>query len=407
MQESSEKHQSDKWLISICAGWQQKQSLLNAKSLDIKIIAFDVDFNAPCKSIVDIFFPIDIFDTSSIIQKIEYLEINPIGAVSFISDLGMKTAGILNDYFKTGGLSEELANKLTNKKLQRECWDSLGMFNPKWTSISNLTDQEINRAFNQFLGKAVMIKPVDSAGSRGIMKIDNLSKNDISSLEESSKFSSSGELIIEEYIKGREFSIESFWNNGSCEILAISERVVLNNRTASLIISTDLPNNIERIIQDAAIASNSALGVRSGPTHTELILDGENKPFLLETAGRGGGYNVFDELVPLVTGINYSKVFIEQLIRRKISNYQVGRKNFAAIKYLPSYTGVIKSILGFEEANNIEGIKAESFVEKGDLTNASLTDADRLGYILVTGKTKNELHQLIMKASTLIKIDYF
>jgi biotin carboxylase len=407
LQENSENHQSDKWLISICAGWQQKQSLLNAKSLDIKIIAFDIDANAPCKSIVDIFFPIDIFDTSSIIEKIECLGIKTIGAVSFISDLGMKTAGILNDYFKTGGLTEELANKLTNKKLQRECWDSIGMFNPKWTSISNLSVKEINRAINQFPGKAVMIKPVDSAGSRGIIKIDNLSKNDIPLLKESSKFSSTGEVIIEEYIEGREFSIESFWNNGSCEILAISERIVLNNRSASLIISTDLPNDIERTIQDAAIASNTALGVRFGPTHTELILDSENKPFLLETAGRGGGFNVFDGLVPLVTGINYSKVFIEQLTRRKTSSYQVEKKNFAAIKYLPSRAGVIKSILGFEEANNIKGVMAECFVEKGDLTNASMADADRIGYIIVAGKTKSELHHLITKASNEIEIDYY
>jgi biotin carboxylase len=397
----------NKWLISICAGWQQKQSLLNAKYLGVKVIAFDADVNAPCKSLADLFFPIDICNPKAIIKKIEQLEITPIVAVSFISDLGMRSAGIINDYFKTGGMSEELANKLTNKKLQRICWDSLGVFNPKWACVKVLSFPEIKSLFNQFTEEVVMIKPIDSAGSRGVFKINKLSVNDIPLLKEALEFSIEREIIIEEYINGREFSIESFWNNGNCEVLAISERIVLHDKTASTIISTTLPYEIEKIIVDATIKANSALGVQFGLTHTELILDKENNPFLLETAGRGGGFYVFDELVRKVTGVDYSKVYIEQLMKQKPSNHVIGKKKAAAIKYLPSRLGIIKSISGFNEANKIEGVKAECFVQKGDSTNFCVSDADRIGYILVWGKSRKELDYLFMKASSLIEISYY
>jgi len=398
---------NEKWLISICAGWQQKQSLLNAKSLGINVIAFDADINAPCRSIVDLFFPIDICNSVEIIKKIEQIGIVPIAVVSFISDLGMKSAGIVNDYFKTGGMSEKLANKLTNKKLQRQCWESLGVFNPNWVSIDDLTGSKFKAIVNQFAEKEVMIKPIDSAGSRGIHKIKNLNMNDMQILKESIRSSLTGEIIIEEYIDGREFSIESFWDKGVCEILAISERFVLNDRTATSIISIKLPSELENIIKDANIKANLALGVQFGLTHTELILDKENRPFLLETAGRGGGFYVFDGLVPKVSGIDYSKVFIEQLTKQKPSNHQIGKKKLAAIRYIPSQEGIIKSISGFEIVNKIKGINAGCFVKKGDLTKACYSDADRLGYVLAWGESKKELEQLFMQASSLIEINYY
>ena len=396
----------DRWLISICAGWQQKQSLLNAKHLGIKVIAFDADINAPCKSIVDLFFPIDVHDSKAIIKKIEQLQITPVVAVSFISDLGMQTAGIINDYFKTDGMSKELADKLTNKKLQRTCWESLSMFNPKWRCIKDLSVPKVERLLNQFSGP-VMIKPIDAAGSRGVFKINKPSVNDVPLLKEALKFSKKHEIIIEEYIDGREFSVESFWRDGECEILAISERFVLHDKTASTIISTVFPSEIENIIIDATIKANLALGVRYGLTHTELILDKENKPFLLETAGRGGGFYVFDELVHKVTGIDYSKVYIGLLMKQEPIDQTIERKRSAAIKYLPSELGTVKSISGFSEANQLAGVKAECFIKEGDSTRACTNDADRVGYILVHGESRKELNRLFMEADSLIKISYF
>ena len=397
----------NKWLISICAGWQQKRSILNAKSLGFKVIAFDANVNSPCSSLVDLFFPINILNHKTIIKKIEELEIIPTVAVSFISDVGMRPAGIINDHFKTGGMSEELAIKLTNKKLQREAWDALGVFNPKWVSVKSLSFLEVENLARKFTNHKVVTKPIDSSGSRGIFKINKLSINDKHLLEEALEFSIEGEIIIEEYIEGREFSIESFWNNGHCEILAISERTIVHDKSAFTIISAILPYEIEMIISDAVIKANQALGVQFGLTHTELILNKKNKPFLIETAGRGGGFYVFDELVKKVTGIDYSKIYIQQLMKNGTSKNLINQKNLVAIKYLPSRLGVVKSISGFIEANKIEGVKAECFVQTGDSTKSFVSDADRIGYILVWSDSKQELDELLIKTNSLIKIYYY
>jgi len=396
----------NKWLISICAGWQQKQSILNAKSLGFKVIAFDGDINAISGPLADLFFPIDIFNHTAIIKKIKQLEIIPTVAVSFISDLGMRSAGIINDYFKTDGMSEELSNKLTNKKLQRICWDALGEFNPEWASIKNSSMKELTSLSKKFNDKVVMVKPIDAAGSKGIFKINKLSVNDINLLKESLKYSRKGEIIIEEYINGREFSVESFWSNGNCNILAVSERIILHDKTASIIMTTNLTYEIDKIIKDATIKANLALGVRFGLTHTELIIDKNKKPFLLETAGRGGGFYVFDELVQKVTGEDYSKIFIKQLMKQELVENE-NKMREVTIKYFPSRLGVIKSISGFEEVNKITGIKAECFVKDGDSTNSCLSDADRIGYMLVWGKTREERDYLFKKANSLITIDYY
>lgn len=399
---------TERWLVSICAGWQQKHSLMVAQSMGIKVIAFDGNEKAECSEIVDLFFNIDVNNSTSIIKKIEELDILIFGAVSFISDAGLITAGKVNDYFKTNQISEETAILFTDKSLQREIWESNKALNkPKWELFEPNQERDSQELFKEFL-TAVMIKPVDSAGSKGISKLNYPYKEREEAINHALKFSKSKKVIVEEFIHGIELSVECFWSNGKCQILAISERTIENDRTASMIKTIDVDSNLEKVIFDAVRESNIALGINSGPTHTELILDDKNRPFILETAARGGGFFVFDFLAQKRSGIDGTKKHINQLIG--YDNQPLKFKNndntHALIKFLTSREGVIKKVCGFNKVNKFKNVYAHSFVKKGDKTLNNISDGDRLGYILIKGPSQSKINNILKDVLLEINFEY-
>lgn len=399
---------TDRWLVSICAGWQQKHSLMVAKSMGLRVIAFDGNANAPCSEIVDLFFNIDVNNSNSIIKKIEELDILIFCAVSFISDAGLITAGKVNDYFKTNQISEKTAILFTDKSLQREIWESNRTLNsPKWELFESGQKRDLQELFKEF-STAVMIKPVDSAGSKGISKLNYPYKTKEEAINHALEFSKSKKVIVEEFIHGIELSVECFWSNGKCQILAISERTIENDRTASMIKTIDLDSNIENVIFDAVREANIALGINSGPTHTELILDHQNRPFILETAARGGGFLVFDFLAQKRSGLDCTHKHINQLIGydNQLLEFENSLSCHALIKFLTSREGVIKKVSGFNRVNKFKNVYAHSFVKKGDKTLSNISDGDRLGYVLIQGTSQSKINNILNDVLLEINFEY-
>jgi len=396
--------QEKKWLVAICAGWQQVHSIKTARDLGISVIAFDGDANAPGKDYADLFFAIDVTEPELIVKKISDLGIEIKCAVSFISDIGMLTAGIVNDFFGTGAISERVALGFTNKKSQREALGLVGLYNPKWVSVMPDDEWSALSILESFKG-SIVVKPTDSAGSKGITKLEFPYTDIVSAVKKGREHSN--EIIIEEFIVGREFSIETFWVNGCCDVLAISRRIIEKDKTASSIERVKLPARLENCVIEAVKRINIDLGIHSGPAHTELIVNSKNEIFILETAARGGGFFVFDAFIPKITGKNYTIDHLNLLMGLPPAPVTDSKTDIMALlKYLPSRAGVIASVTGFESLENIEGVTGESFVVAGDMTSESEVDADRLGYILVSGQRGTDLQQMLYEATALIKVVY-
>ena len=90
----------------------------------------------------------------------------------------------------------------------------------------------------------VVIKPIDSNSSKGITKINNFNFLD-EGIELAKKYSKQKNIIIEEYIKGREFSVDGYIINKNFHLLCISE---LKKKTVKelRIQPSDIPNLIPK-----------------------------------------------------------------------------------------------------------------------------------------------------------------
>ena len=170
---------------------------------------------------------------------------------------------------------------------------------------------------------------------------------------------------------------------------------------AKELFTTDRDEQIIDLISKTATEAFLSLGYEDGPGHAELILMNNGNVGMVEVAGRGGGYMVADKFVPLSSGINVNSLSCQLAVNEVIQKIEIKKQN-TVLRFFPSIHGRVVGIYGFNEANLIKGIEANSFVEKGQVFRNAHTDGDRLGYILSNAKTLQEAKDLADKAEPLI-----
>ena len=134
-------------------------------------------------------------------------------------------------------------------------------------------------------------------------------------------------------------------------------------------------------------------------------MDFRNEVILIETAGRGGGFQVFDGLVSFVLDIDILEFYLRRLVGEEISLPHIEQRYHAILKFLPTEAGRIVEISGFDKLPN-DNIRAEVLVSVGTVTRSTVSDGDRLGYILTRGKTTEIARRHLAEAMNSIKIKY-
>lgn len=371
---------SELWLVSVGAGRWQLSGIAAAKQAGLKVLAIDGDADAPGFGLADKHAIVDIRDPTAVLQLIRKIGIVPSGAISFVTDAGMVSTAHIREEFHLAGPDRQLALRLTNKCHQRKVWTSVGLPCPKWFCASNL--YEADAAVKGISTKAI-IKPADSAGSRGV-HVFEADDDWHSHFEDSIACSVSSICIIESFIVGTEFAVETFAHQGKIWILAISEKKKVpgtNDTVASELATSSLDMHSLNEIGGLATEALRALGYTDGPGHTEILRDSEGALWLVEAAGRGGGFMVADGIVPRACDFDLMKACAMQAVGIEPDTPGTIHRAFV-LRFLPSRKGKVTRIDGFNQANALSNVQCQPLVEIGDRVMEPNTDGGRLAYIL-------------------------
>lgn len=376
------------WIISITAGTWQTYAIKTAASLGYKVFAVDGTPTAEGFNFADHTLCCDIFDTERIISVCNEMNINPKGVSSFTSEAGMIPAAKLRDYYNLSGIRFNSVRYFIDKCAQRAVWEEHHLPNPKWISATTFRDAVLNIKPLLF---PLIVKPADGAGSRGITKIEkgqSLTKN---AFDHAIAHSKSKKVIIEEYIDGIEYTAEVFADNGKIFILALTEKKKVDGTNGTVAVELASPQKNITLMDKASatlLDAFKALGLTDGPGHAEFIISNEGKIYLVEAAGRGGGFMVFDRLVPAISGVDVAKATVLNACGLSVDDIlsrRYAKPKAAVLRFFPSVEGTLTDISGFDKANSIVGIEAKPFVKINHKMRKAMTDGDRLGYILAIG----------------------
>lgn len=391
-----------KKIMILGASILQVPAIKRAKDMGLYVISIDMDPKAIGFEFADEHHVLSTIDVDAVLELAKKINID--GIMTLASDKPMLTVAKVSNELGLNSISEETSIKVTNKARMRECLAEHNVPIPKFKVATN--KEEYLNYISQF-GSTYIVKPADSSGSRGIFLVENSEKSS-EAYNHSIKYSSTGEILIEEYITGPEVSVESITINGKTNIIAITDK----NTTGSPYfvelghsIPSSLSEEIQENIKKVTIAAIDALGIEVGPSHTEIKVTDEG-PKIIEVGARLGGDNITTHLVPLSTGIDMVKSLINMSIGI-FENPKATKSKGAAISYFDSDEGTINNILNLNEAYKIKGVNEIYFNKTiNDKTNKIRSSIDRIGYVISHASTAREAIEICKKVKDEIKIEF-
>ncbi|MFE5583134.1 ATP-grasp domain-containing protein [Kitasatospora sp. NPDC056531] len=207
------------------------------------------------------------------------------------------------------GIGHRAAVGAQDKRVMRERLAAAGLNVPGFVRL----DVPQDWAAAEALMFPVVVKPAHGFSSLGVMRADRLT--DLKAAVEEvwqlclSKLGHVAGLVVEEYLDGPEFAVESLAHRGEVQVLSIGDKGWPEGpyfeesiyRAPAL-----LPEEVLRDIRREVVAAHAALEITDGPTHTELRLHGGRHPYLLEMGARIGGSGVSHYIASRVTGRDFA-----------------------------------------------------------------------------------------------------
>lgn len=397
-----------KKIMILGASILQLPAIKKAKEMGLEIVVVDMNPDAIGFKEKDVKCEvISTIDTEKILEAARKHKID--GIMTLASDMPMRSVAKVSKELKLIGIDEDTALKTTNKALMRECLLKNGVPVPEFFKVN--TKNEFIDIIEYFKKKKMscIIKPVDNSGSRGVDLISNFTNMDFinQSFEYSKKYSRNGDIIVEEYMEGPEVSVETLSINGICNVIQITDKlttgapyfVEMGHNEPSM-----LNEEIKKEIAKVASAAANAVGIKNGPSHTEIKVT-KNGPKIVEIGARLGGDNITTHLVPLSTGIDMVKCCIQIALGEKV-DLKAKISKGSAIRYFHNNKGQVKSITGISDAIKIDGVKEVNIIHDiGSKIEEIKNSTDRMGFVISQADTPNEAIKICEKAISKIKIE--
>lgn len=343
-----------------------------AKKLGYEIIGIAWEEGAVCKPFCDRFYPISFAEKEKVLEVCRKESVK--GILSFSLESALPTVAYVAKRMGLVSNSEESIAITQSKFTQRQALQNSGIPVPHYYLIESEDDLA-----NVECNYPVIVKPVDSGGSQGICKVDSSEL-----LDEAYRFavdySRSSKVIVEEFVDGREFSVEYISHQGKHYFLQVTDKVtsgaprfveMQHHQPAD--VSESLRQRIKEMVESAL----TALKIENSASHTEIKLNSRGELFIIETGARMGGDYITSDLVRLSTGYD----FVEGAIKLACNKFEVPR--FPR----PMYSGVyFYSKLAPEIGSIIKTHEKWPEIVEWEYSDAPLmevkSNADRRGYFL-------------------------
>ena len=371
---------TNKTIMILGASILQLPAIEKAVEMGLKVVALDMNPEAIGFSVPGVVK--EVISTIDIEVAVEAAKRHQIdGVMTLATDMPMRTVAAVAKECGLVGVSEETAIKATDKSVMREALRTAGVPVPKFFRVASIN--EFRAAVENIKG-SFMVKPADSSGSRGILKVNDRECLD-SAYEYTKQFSHNGIVVVEECMVGPEVSVETLAIDEEIHVIQITDKITTGSPHFVEMGHTqptrlDCAEEIKRV----AIAANKAVGIENGPSHTEIIVT-KDGPKIVEIGARLGGDCITTHLVPLSTGVN----MVEACIRIALGEKPDITPTLccgSAIRYLQQRAGIVKKIDGVAETQKMPGVKQVSIVHGVGETITDITDSgSRMGFVIVQG----------------------
>ena len=355
----------------------------------------------------DEYVNVSIIDEEAVLEAAKKLEID--GIMSFATDPGVVTAAYVAE--KLGlpyGGSYESVSILQDKGRFRRFLTEHNFNVPHAKSYEKLED-----AFSdtEFFTWPVIVKPVDSAGSKGVTRVDD--KNELrKAIEYALDFSHCDQFIIEDFIekKGCSSDTDSFSINGKLVATTFSSQrfdVQSDNPYAPMAYSwpstfsreheDELTSEIQRLL--------TLLDMQSSIYNIETREGVDGKAYIMELSPRGGG-NRLAEMIRYASGVDMIKAAVQAAVGLPIDKVEQPQYDGCWAEYVlhSRVDGKFKElwIEPYFAAKNVSEV--DLWVNKGEEIHSFTAANFAIGTVVMKFASQEELESKLSSMERYIKV---
>ena len=384
-----------KTLLIISGGIEAADAARRAREMGLYVVVSDRDPEAPGFAFADSCLIADVYgahETASAAERYNR-KIRKIDGVICVAADAPVTAATVSERLRLPGISVATAELACDKLAMKRRFASCGVPVPWFAEVH--TVQELQRVAIE-RGRNLVIKPVDSRGSRGVQRIaqvEDLTK----AFTLARSHSPSERVMVEEYLDGPQVSTESVVIEGRCFTPGFSDRnyEYLDTYAPFFIenggdLPSHLPPETQDAVKDVVARAAAALGVTTGTVKGDIVVH-DGKPYVIELAARLSGGFFCTREIPLNTGVDFIGCAIRVALGETVSPEELEPRAMTPVvqRYAFPKPGRVVSVAGADDARGVAGIAEVVVTAKpGDVIAPAGDKRPSAAMVLATGTTR-------------------
>lgn len=354
----------------------------------------------------DEYVNVSIVDKEAVLKVAQEKQID--GIMSFGVDPGVVAAAYVQEKMGLPAFGPyESVRILQNKDLFREFLTKNNFIVPKAKGFSSIEEALADLSWYEY---PVIVKPTDSAGSKGVTRVDN--ENGLRpALDHAFANSISGKVIVEEFIEkeGCSSDSDSFSLNGNLVFCSFSAQRFDDHAAGPYVpaafswpstfgpkYETELRNELQRLL--------SLLKMNTSVYNIETRIGKNGKPYIMEVSPRGGG-NRLSEMLRYATGVDLITACTRAAVGDSVENIEQKPYNghWAEIILHAEKDGLF-DCLQIDDKIRPYVIEEDLWVKQGDKVEAFSGANNAIGTLVVNFEDSQQASSFLKDSNKYVRI---
>ena len=388
-------------LMILGGGPMQLPAIETARRNGWRTVCVDGNPNAPGRRAADRFIHIDLKDAAAILdaardlRKAEGLD----GVFTAATDFSSSVAYVAEN-LGLPGILYETALDASDKARMRARFHERKVPAPRFFALHEdaleLASDKIRTSGVRF---PLVVKPADNMGARGVKRIDSEPDGSdsagplIEACRTAVAFSRSRTVVIEEFIEGKEYSIDAILEKGRLTVCGIADRHIRFD-PFFIEIGHTLPADLGSTERDELVSVFSdgvaALGITDGAAKGDVFL-GPDGAVVGEIAARLSGGYMSGWTYPFASGVNVTEHAMRIALGLPVGEVRESRAWCSAERAVISIPGTVKDVDGWAEARDVahvHAVFARSDVD--DVVTFPRNNVEKCGNVISAAENRTE-----------------
>jgi biotin carboxylase len=254
-----------------------------------------------------------------------------------------------------------------------------------------------------------VLKPLHSSASRGVIRA-NTPAEFAEALARIRKMTSEQEVLVEDFIPGREFALEGIVTGGKLQTLAIFDKPdplegPFFEETIYVTPSRE-PASVQRAIRDAAQGAVTALGLEFGPVHAEMRVN-DRGVWMLEAAARPIG-GLCSRVLRFHNGMSLEELLLRHALGEDVAWVGLAPGAHGVMMIPIPSAGIYSGVEGLEQARETADIEnVEITAKEGHGLEPLPEGASYLGFLFARAPEAERVTQALRQAHACLRFRIF